>query len=494
MKQLAQAPPVVWSIAGSDPGGGAGVQADMKALAGLGVYGCGALTAVIAQNTRGVRRVEPVRADLLFEQLEALAEDMPPEAVKIGLVSTPEQAEALGRFLETRRPPFVVVDPVLASGAGEPLAKAETIEVLKRRLFPHTDLITPNRSEAEALAGCAIRTEADLDRAGHMLLETGAHAVLIKGGHFEGAYSADAWRDRHAAWRLVLPRLALPRGVHGTGCAFSSCVAACVARGSSPIDAALLAKAYVRRGMREAPALGKGRAPFAHGGFPDSPDDTPWAVPHGAPIARGAPFPPCRAIASIYPLTDRADRIRVLAEAGATVAQIRIKDLGPTDREREIAAACAIARRTGLALYVNDDWSAAIRHKAHGCHLGQDDLSDEALRALRAAGLRLGISTHNVFEIARAEAYAPSYLAIGTVFESPSKHFEHRPLGVEAFARLRRLTARPVVAIGGIDRKRAPGVRAAGADGIAVISDLAGVADPRARLIEWKALFSGRTG
>jgi len=141
-------------------------------------------------------------------------------------------------------------------------------------------------------------------------------------------------------------------------------------------------------------------------------------------------------------------------------------------------------------VFINDAWELALKHDAYGVHLGQDDLPGADLAALARAGLRLGISTHGYAEVARALSVIPSYLAIGTLYESPSKNFAHQPLGLENFARLRKLVPVPVVAIGGITRERAPAVRAAGADVVAVISDIIRAPDLAGRVAEWRRILS----
>ncbi|MCS6772201.1 MAG: thiamine phosphate synthase [Kiritimatiellae bacterium] len=188
----------------------------------------------------------------------------------------------------------------------------------------------------------------------------------------------------------------------------------------------------------------------------------------------------------LYPIVDHPDWIPKLAACGLDLVQIRIKGISEEERRRRLEAAVRIADERRVRLIINDDWAFALESGAYGVHLGQDDLDGAPLEEIFGAGLRLGISTHNEAELARAEACEPSYIAIGTVFESPSKSFTHRPIGIEGFRKLRSLTRRPVVAIGGITAERAPALRAAGADGCAVISDLLRAADLSERVAQWR--------
>lgn len=193
----------------------------------------------------------------------------------------------------------------------------------------------------------------------------------------------------------------------------------------------------------------------------------------------------------LYPIIDRAAWIPQFAACGIDVVQLRIKDLSASAREQEFQQAAALSKCHRVRLIINDDWEAARRYRAYGVHLGQDDLDGAPVEALYAGGLRLGISTHNAAEILRAESFNPSYIAIGTIFESPSKSFAHQPIGLEGFRELRAKTARPVVAIGGLRPDRAAAIRDAGADACAVISDLLRAPDLAQRVAEWRRAWFG---
>jgi hydroxymethylpyrimidine kinase/phosphomethylpyrimidine kinase/thiamine-phosphate diphosphorylase len=486
-RNVKSAPPIVWSIAGSDASGGAGIQADVKALNALGVHACTIVTAVTAQNSQGVHAIEPVSARQIEAQLAALADDLPPAAIKIGMIGTADALEVVTRWVQRLKTP-VVFDPVLvASGNSRPLHDASyDLTALRSKLVPHVNMITPNLPEAERLTGRSIRGPDEVRAAADALLQAGVKCVLMKGGHAGGSVSRDFWTNgKQTAW-LVSPRLDT-RHTHGGGCTLSSAIAAGRALGLGGLDASVLAKAYVNQGLRLAVPIGGGRGPVAHSGWPADPADMPWITSDACDRSDESDrlrFPD-PGLLGLYPIVDRADWIERLLPLGVDMIQLRVKDLQGSELEKEIQRGVAIAQRHGARLYVNDHWRLALRFGAYGVHLGQDDLPGVDLAALHGAGLRLGLSTHGLAEIARALAVFPSYLAIGTLFESPSKTFAHKPLGLDVFRKLRPLAPVPVVAIGGITLERAAEVRAAGAEGLAVISDLVRTTDLPARVAAW---------
>jgi hydroxymethylpyrimidine/phosphomethylpyrimidine kinase len=250
------------TIAGSDSGGGAGIQADLKTFAALGVYGTTAITAVTAQNTLGVRGWEPVSVSLVISQIEAVLDDIGADAVKIGMLATAPIAEAVTDVLARRRPPHVVVDPVMIAKGGDRLLNEDAVAAV-RALLQHAHVVTPNIPEAEVLAGLAIRNLDDMREAGRRILGLGPRVVLVKGGHAEGPESIDVACTSQGAFELGGPRLP-GRNTHGTGCTLSSAIAAHLARGSTDEDALRQARAYLEAAIRHAPQIGKGHGPLGH--------------------------------------------------------------------------------------------------------------------------------------------------------------------------------------------------------------------------------------
>ena len=254
-------PPVALTIAGSDPGGGAGIQGDLKVFHQWGVYGEAVITLVSVQNTFGVSRVEILSAELVADQIAAVIEDIPPGAIKTGALGSEEVVRAVARAAETFRAPLVV-DPVMLSKNGRPLLSEKAIEALRTELLPRAALVTPNVPEAEALTRLRIRSLDDVRRAACRIRETGVRAVLIKGGHLEGPATDFLLED--APWR-EFPALRLPaRNLHGTGCAFSAAITAGLACGSALADAVAAAKGFIHEAIRTAAGLGHGSSPVNH--------------------------------------------------------------------------------------------------------------------------------------------------------------------------------------------------------------------------------------
>jgi thiamine-phosphate diphosphorylase len=196
----------------------------------------------------------------------------------------------------------------------------------------------------------------------------------------------------------------------------------------------------------------------------------------------------------LYPIVDRAEWLEHLLPLGVKTVQLRAKDLTGSELVEEIVRGIATGKAYNAHLYINDQWELALEQGAYGVHLGQDDLPGADLERLQAAGLHLGVSTHSAEEIQAALACGPSYVALGTVYPSPSKVMDYQPLGLEAFRALRETIPVPTVAIGGVTLERAPDVIAAGADGIAVISAVRESADLAGTLTAWERIFSGRDG
>jgi hydroxymethylpyrimidine/phosphomethylpyrimidine kinase len=265
--------PRLLTIAGSDSGGGAGIQADLKTFSALGCYGMSAITALTAQNTLGVTAIHGVPASFLKAQLSAVIEDIGVDAVKIGMLHAPEVVEAVAWAIDTYRLRHVVLDPVMVATSGDRLIEHPTVAVLVRELFPRATVVTPNLDEAALLLGRPVRETADLDAAAADLLALGAPAALLKGGHLGGDVLTDVLAQQGQApalWqRLSGPRIP-SRNVHGTGCTLSSAIAAHLALGQDLAGAVRSAHAYIRGAIAEGAAVvtGRGHGPLNHGYAP----------------------------------------------------------------------------------------------------------------------------------------------------------------------------------------------------------------------------------
>jgi len=255
--------PVALTIAGSDPSGGAGIQADLKTFHQFGAYGEAVITLLTVQNTRRAGRVEVLPATLVLEQLEAVLEDIPPAAAKTGALGSGEIVSALARAAAGFRFPLVV-DPVLIGKHGQHLLDAQAMDLLRDELLPRAALITPNVPEAEALSGRAIRGPEEVRQAAEILRATGAQAVLIKGGHLgEGGEVLDVLLDGGDWHEFPAARLAT-RHTHGTGCTYSAAITAGLACGQTLPAAVARAKQYLHEAIRTAPSLGSGCGPLNH--------------------------------------------------------------------------------------------------------------------------------------------------------------------------------------------------------------------------------------
>ena len=251
------------TIAGSDSGGGAGIQADLKTFAACGVYGTSAITAVTAQNTLGVTAWEPVSTELVIAQIEAVAGDIPPAAVKTGMLPTAAIVEAVSAAIEGLDLPNLVVDPVMVAKGGDRLLRDDAVAAMKTHLFRLAEVLTPNIPEAEALTGMRIASVDDMLAAARRIREMGPRVVIVKGGHAASHESVDVVCLPHAEFELRGPRIATVH-THGTGCTFASAIAAHLALGRPLEEAIREARTYLEGAIRHAPGLGAGQGPLNH--------------------------------------------------------------------------------------------------------------------------------------------------------------------------------------------------------------------------------------
>jgi hydroxymethylpyrimidine/phosphomethylpyrimidine kinase len=254
--------PSALTIAGSDPSGGAGIQADLKTFHQLGVYGEAVVSLLTVQNTVSVSRVELVPVELVMAQIAAVIEDIPPAAAKTGALGSAELIEAIGWAAADWGFPLVV-DPVMISKHGAALASTEAMDAYRRYLIPRTTLLMPNLNEAAALCGMPVETVGQMEHAGRMLLDLGAKAVLIKGGHLAGDPVDLYVTEGQPLYRLPAVRIDTPH-THGTGCTYSAAVTAGLARGLSQVQAVREAKLFVNQAIRTNPGLGRGSGPLNH--------------------------------------------------------------------------------------------------------------------------------------------------------------------------------------------------------------------------------------
>uniref|UniRef100_A0A7S2U0B4 Thiamine-phosphate pyrophosphorylase n=1 Tax=Lotharella oceanica TaxID=641309 RepID=A0A7S2U0B4_9EUKA len=420
-----------------------------------------------------------------------------------------------------KKAPFIVCDPVMVATTGAELMERGTQDVMVRDLFPLCDIVTPNLKEAEKLAGFPIKSPKDVARAAAVIRETGkCKNVLIKGGHSNSAYMQDylLQDDGEVTW-LTTPKVDTAN-THGTGCTLSSALAAVSAGGTGTTPGhslnrnanpnlashVVLAKAYVHQGIRAGAQIGKGPGPVGQTYWPQEHQSFPWATPtaHEGAEGRYGPFPevgsPGIQLLPVVPNAEWVDKLgKIITEEKMTSAvhvQIRPKGLTREQLEMEIKKACDLSRKHGIKLWVNDHWDLAIKHKAFGLHVGQEDLfkvdgkgcqTEVDLQEVHKAGLRLGVSTHNYHELAKGLAIRPSYVSLGPIYPTQSKAVKYHPQTLEGIKCWRSLTppSMPLVAIGGISMEDAEDIIRNGAEGIAVIGAVVGAKDVGAALRAW---------
>ena len=471
-------PPIVWSIAGSDSGGGAGLQADLKAFDAFDVHGCTAVAAVTAQHSRAVQRIDVMEPEVVDAQLAALADDLPPQVIKVGLLGSVDNVRCVARWIDrlrARGPVAVVLDPVRGATTGARFANEAMREAFLAELLPRATLTTPNRVEAAWLLGQDSLTEDEMPSAAQALRALGAQAIAITGGDAGGAWARDWIATPQTEGWLDAPRLAAPHH-HGSGCVFASSAAAALAWGHCEADALVLAKMATTQALRRGYPAGRGAGPVRPArGFASCFDNLPRLRQPGWPLEDAGPggfAPLTQPFLGLYAIVDTADAVARVLEAGVRTVQLRIKQAASHTLEHEVQRSVRAAASVGAQLFINDHWALALAHGAYGVHLGQEDLlrlTPDDWAAMRRAGLRLGLSTHSHWEVCRALALEPSYIACGPVHVTATKEMPWIPQGEDNLAYWCQLLDRPVVAIAGMDAPRAREAARCGASGVAVL-------------------------
>ena len=478
--------PVVLTIAGSDSSGCAGIAMDIKCQSTFGVHTAMVITANTAQTNQGVQSVNATDAQVFSAQLEsATAQNI--SAIKIGLINSAEQIQCLldyfrqGKFNDIP----VIIDPVIQSSSGTVFFDEDTLAFYKKSLLPYCTLLTPNLHELKTLTGQALNSFSDIENAAQQLKTMGAKAVLVKGGHsrdfsLPSDWVQDYFTDAKASFWLA-NKTVKTQATRGTGCALASSIAASIALGYSDYDAVVLGKMAINQGLRESYCIDsdqKHYGPVDINCFPMSQQDLP-SLSLTPLLGDEFNFPNCNETPlGLYPVVDRAKWIERLAPSGITTIQLRVKDLTGDKLKQEIRAAITLTEQYSIRLFINDYWQLAIECGAYGVHLGQEDLDGADISAIQQAGLRLGISTHCHYEVARAHRYRPSYIACGPVFHTNTKDMPWVPHGLKGLHYWREVLHYPLVAIGGINDQRFDSVAALEVDSIAMITAITLADDP----------------
>ena len=476
----------ILTIAGSDSSGGAGIQADLKAIAANGGYGASVVTAITAQNTTGVERAELLSGALVDAQLRSVFSDLRVVSVKSGMLGNAAILGVVAAALRRYSVAAYVCDPVLISKHGQPLLPAECVEMLRSELLPLASLVTPNIHEASVLAGCAIATVADAEFAGRKILELGAKAVLVKGGHLAAAPGTDLLVTRSGVERFPGEWID-SANTHGTGCTLSAAIATSLGLGRTLSDSVARAKQFISEAIRAGESVGKGGGPTDAFFFLRSEAAASgWVQFLGdAGTAQVAERPG----ALLHVITDElvqtryshAELARQAAEGGADVIQFREKR--PWTTSELVRAAASVARAiegSGARLVVNDRADVAAAVGAAGVHLGPHDLSLAVARRLLGCSALLGATANSLADAARAAAQAPAYVGAGPVFGSRTKSNPGPELGLEGLRSIVNAVTVPVVAIGSVMPDRVAEIMATGVAGIAVASAVACDRDPAA--------------
>lgn len=490
--------PRVLAVAGSDSGGGAGIQADLKTCAALGVFGMSAITAITAQNTIGVHHVHTLPPDTVSAQMDAVISDIGADAIKTGMLANTEIVQVVAERIAAISPavrPHVVVDPVLVATSGDSLGCSGVVAALKHHLLPLATLLTPNLPEASALLeGRHIHDIADMKAAAEDLHSMGPQYVLVKGGHLLSSHllstqhAVDVLYDGVSHHILSEPVVRTGNS-HGTGCTLASAVAAGLAKGLPMLEAVQQAKQYVTEALRASQTLAIGRGdnkPFNHAyAVTDWCQSNEATRSHGeVASADGTSKLPTEAL-RLYGVTDVAcnehwgrstrQAVEAAVAGGAGMIQLRLKNTegaGFLGQAREVVAACCAA---GALAIINDRVDIALASEAHGVHVGQGDMAAADVRKLIGPSRILGVSVKTQDEALAAAAAGADYLGAGALFPTSTKQTD-----TISTATLRDICAAvdiPVVAIGGITAANAEVAINAGCKGVAVVSALFGERD-----------------
>lgn len=469
--------PHVLTVAGSDSGAGAGIQADLKACAARGVYCSTVITAVTAQNTVGVQGVNIVPEDFVAEQLKSVLSEMDVDVVKTGMLPSIAIVKVLHEYLKCFPVRALVVDPVMVSTSGDVLAGPSVLDGLRDDLLPMADIVTPNLKEASALlGGIRLETIDDMRSAAKSIYDMGPRNVLVKGGDLAAPLDAvDIFFDGKDFFELRSSRVKT-RNTHGTGCTLASCIAAELAKGYTVISAVQVAKRYIDAALDYSKdiAIGKGlQGPFDH---------LLKLKSNSQKSCRMHVFDPGSLF--LYAITDSGmnrkwgrsitDAVKAAIEGGATIIQLREKESETRDFLEAAKACIAICRSHGVPLLINDRIDIAIACDADGVHVGQSDIPARTVRTLLGPDKIIGVSCKTPEQAHQAYIDGADYIGCGGVFPTNTKA-NNITVGLDGLKSVCLSSKLPVVAIGGIGVSNAGSVmelQVPSLKGIAVVSAL----------------------
>ncbi|MGB0784437.1 MAG: thiamine phosphate synthase [Marinomonas sp.] len=493
-------PPVIWCVGGSDSSAHAGLQADLRTGQDLGCHVQTIVTCITAQNSKEVQSVEAVSLAMFNRQWQTLLDDVPPEAIKVSLLPTIELVKACAHWLRKMKADFpqvsIVFDPVMAASSelGNRLQSTSVGVCLLQNLLAHVDVITPNLMEFETLTG--VSGEQSIEEIHRQLATYFALSPsrwLLKGGHGVSDQSTDWLLDVNSMVGFVSPRLSVSN-TRGTGCTLSTALVSFMAHGYDLLDAMTMAKAYITGALKTGVQIGKGAGPLGRPDWPLQIDNLPEIVSPNMNAQTSTNLPFAKMDLNkmgLYPVVDSVEWLALVLKQGVKIAQLRIKDPHDVDLESHIQQAIALGIEHDAQVFINDYWQLAIECGAYGVHLGQEDLDVADLVQIQAAGLRLGISTHGYYEIARAQSIQPSYIALGHIFPTQTKDMPSQPQGLTRLAHYATLLKGvvPTVAIGGISAERLTAVAKTGVDSVALVTAITRAENPESATRSLKASF-----
>jgi hydroxymethylpyrimidine kinase / phosphomethylpyrimidine kinase / thiamine-phosphate diphosphorylase len=490
--------PVIYCVGGSDSSAHAGLQADLRTGLDLGCHVQTIVSCVTAQNSKKLGSVEAVSKEMFDQQWHILFEDVLPDAIKVSLLPNTELVlqcvEWLKKIKEKLQNVTVIFDPVMAASNkdGNRLQQSDA-GMLLSKLLPYIDIITPNSIEFEALTG--IPAQQDINAIKQSLnsrFENSSCAWLIKGGHSKDSGCIDWFITQNQVTGFSSARLETPNN-RGTGCTLATALACFIAQGYQLLDALTLAKSYITGALKSGVQIGQGAGPLGSPGWPLQFENIPRIISttdNHADLTKGFASIPADDL-GLYPLVESVEWLEQVLKNGVKTVQLRIKNPDNSIR-RQIEQAVTLGQRYSARVFINDHWQLAIESAAYGVHLGQEDLDSADLSAIQSSGLALGVSTHGYFEIARAVAIRPSYIAIGHIFPTQTKNMPLQAQGLKRLSRYVQLLKGyfPTVAIGGISSERAESVLSTGVDSIALVSAITKASDPEASIRRLQTLFT----
>ncbi|KAI5661571.1 hypothetical protein M9H77_20894 [Catharanthus roseus] len=469
--------PHVLTVAGSDSGAGAGIQADLKACASRGVYCSTVITAVTAQNTAGVQGVNIVADEFVAEQLNSVLSDMRPDVVKTGMLPSIGIVKVLCQSLKEFPVGALIVDPVMVSTSGDVLAGPSVLDTFRQDLLPMADIVTPNLKEASALlGGVSLETVADMRSAAKSIHDIGPRNVLVKGGDLPDSLDAiDVLFDGKDFFEFRSSRIKTPN-THGTGCSLASSIAAELAKGSPMISAIKVAKRYIESALSYSKdiIIGNGcQGPFDH----------LLKLKNNEPrLHRQRPFDPTDLF--LYAVTDSrmnlkwgrsiTDGVKAAIEGGVTMIQLREKEADTRDFLEAAKACLEICRFHGVPLLINDRIDVALACDADGVHVGQCDMPASVVRTLLGPEKIIGVSCKTPEHAQQAYLDGADYIGCGGVFPTNTKE-NNLTIGLDGLKTVCLASKLPVVAIGGIGISNAHSVMdlsVPNLKGVAVVSAL----------------------